>query len=137
MEQFDKLLLAETVRIQDHLDQLSELRCELRADCTCRQRFERQLAKMEKKVLRLRGEMQEVRKTLLDSDCYLHQNEQRQREMQHRLQELWNLMTEYCEFGEVELQSGRPVKVITTTKTAPAVTIESPAATSTGQSAAP
>lgn len=135
MEQFDKLLLAEHARIQDHIDELTELRCELKADCSCRHKFERQLTKMEKRVMKLRGEMQEVRKYLLDSDCYLNQNEQRQREMTHRLQELWNLITECIEFREVDLDGGpappatsaTSVKVV---KTNPVITVQSSPANS-------
>lgn len=100
MDQFDSLLNAEHSRIQEHITELSELRCELKADCQFRNRFERQLAKMEKRVMKLCTEMQDCRKYLLDSDFYLHQNEQRQSELQHRLQELWNLIAESCRFGE-------------------------------------
>lgn len=122
MEHFEKLLLSETLRIQDHMDELAELRCEIKSDCTCRQKFEKQVARLEKRVMKLRGEMQDLRQLLLDSDCHLHKNEQRQRELQHRLQELWSLISECTDFRDVELQKGTP-----TTHTVPAAAVDAPA----------
>lgn len=124
MEQFDKLLMVEHARIQDHMDELEELRCELKADCNCRSRFEKQLQKMEKRVMKLRAELQDARKSLLDSDCLLQQGDQRHREMQHRLQELWGLITDCLEFKDVDLVNGRnggpgQVKVVATTASTP------------------
>lgn len=106
MDQFDQMLQAEHARIQDHFDALSDLKLELKSDCKCRNRVNRQLSKLEKRVMKLRAELQSVRKCLLDSDSYLHQSEQRQREMQNRLQELWNLITDCFELRDVDLQNG-------------------------------
>lgn len=130
MDQFDQMLKAEHARIQDHFDALSDLKLELKSDCKCRNRVNRQLSKLEKRVMKLRAELQSVRKCLLDSDSYLHQNEQRQQEMQHRLQELWNLITDCFEFRDVDLQDGGvivPTYATTTLISVP--TMEAPTTT--------
>lgn len=128
MEQFDSLLLAEHSRIQEHIDALTDLRCDLKSDCQCRDKFERLLGKMEKRVMKLRGEMQDCRKYLLDADCYLQQNEQRQRELQHRLQELWNLVGECCQLREFEVEKAAAPGSPRLSKT---VSVPPPAATAT------
>lgn len=129
MEQFDQLLMAEHNKIQEHIDELTELRCELQSDCRCRKLFEKRMLKIEKRIMKLRSEMQDVRKHLMDSDCYLHKNEQRQRELQARLQELWNLITECCQLREMEVEgpNGSIVKVEAIPVAAKPTIIASPA----------
>lgn len=123
MEQFDQLLIAEHNKIQEHIEELTELRCELQSDCRCRKNFEKRMMKIEKRIMKLRSEMQDVRKHLMDSDCYLHKNEQRQKELQTRLQELWNLITECCQLRELDVvgSNGAIVKVEAIPVASPAV----------------